>query len=359
MASRSRYGNLPLTEDVIQNADQFDFHAMVKLLEAMRPDATPLGQGFDPKKEPLRIRSRVSLTFPHTDIHKLVLTRDGDIPPLLETNFLGIAGINAPLPTPHTQLLIRRKERKDTAFRDFLDIFNHRLVSMLHLIRRKHWVGLKHERPEESFVGKSLISLLGLDGQHLRERLGIQDRSLLYYTGLLWQRPRSCVGLERILGSFFKVPVWIKQFEGRWMDIPPEERTIIGTTGQHNRLGQTTVLNSRYWDSALMFTIHLGPLNLKEYINFLKPAPGYFQLTNLVQYYVGSHKDYRINLILKKDQMPKTKLGYGLALGWTTWLNRREPLVEDDAQAIFMAKPFIVNRKQHHAAHAAPGGQPK
>jgi type VI secretion system protein ImpH len=358
MASRSRYGNLPLVEDVVKNADQYEFHAMVKLLEAMRPDATPLGEGFDPSQEPLRIRSRVSLSFPNTDVYKLTPTKEADIPPLLETNFLGIAGVTGPLPTPYTQLLIRRKERKDTAFRDFLDIFNHRLVSLLHLIRKKYWVGIKHERPEDSFIGKSLISLLGLDGEHLRGRLGIQDRSLLYYTGLLWQRPRSCVGLERLLTSFFKVPVWIKQFEGKWVHIPVEEQTIIGKTGQYHRLGQTTILNARYWDPQLMFIIHMGPLTLDQYINFLKPGKGYFQLTNLVRYYLGSHKEYRINLILRKDQLPKTKLGYGLALGWTTWLNRHEPAVKDDKQAIFTTLPFI-HRKNDNAVHATPGGEPK
>jgi type VI secretion system protein ImpH len=358
MARYRRNRDLPLTEDVVQYADQYEFHAMVKLLEAMRPEAAPLGEGFDPTKEALRVRSRVSLSFPHTDIHQLIPTKDEDIPPLLETNFLGIAGLAGPLPTPYTQLLIRRKERKDTAFRDFLDIFNHRLVSLLHLIRRKHWVGIKHERPEDSYIGKTLLSLLGLDGQHLRERLGIQDRSLLYYAGLLWQRPRSSVGLERLLGSFFKVPVRIKQFEGKWMPIPESEQTIIGKTGQYNRLGQTTILNARYWDPQIMFSIHIGPLTLDRHISFLKPGPGYFQLVNLVKYYVGPHKEFRINLILQKDQQPKTKLGYGLALGWTTWLNRDKLAEKDDEQTIFTTLPFI-RRKQNNAIHATSGGESK
>ncbi len=122
MASRGRRGDLPLAKDVVKHADQYEFHALVKLLEAMRPDAAPLGEGFDPSKEPLRVRSRVTLSFPNTDVYRLIPTEDKDVPPLLVTNFLGIAGVNGPLPTPYTQLLLRRKERKDTAFRDFLDI---------------------------------------------------------------------------------------------------------------------------------------------------------------------------------------------------------------------------------------------
>ena len=358
MARRRRNRDLPLIEDVVQYADQYEFHAMVKLLEAMRPESTPLGEGFDPTKEPLRVRSRVTLSFPHTDIHKLIPTTDKDVPPLLETNFLGIAGVVGPLPTPYTQLLLRRKDRKDKAFRDFLDIFNHRFVSLLHLIRKKHWVGIKHERPEESYIGKTLLSLLGLEGKYLRERLGVQDRSLLYYAGLLWQRPRSCVGLERLLTSFFKVPVRIKQFEGKWISIPKGEQTIIGQTGQYHRLGQTTILNARYWDPQVMFVIHIGPLSLDRYISFLKPGPGYFHLVNLVHYYVGSNKEYRINLILQKDQLPKTKLGYGLALGWTTWLNRYNLAEKDDEQAIFTTLPFI-HRKQDNAIHATPGRESK
>jgi len=48
----------------------------------------------------------------------------------VHVNFMGIAGIQGPLPLPYTEILMSRMRQKDMAFRDFLDIFNHRLVSV-------------------------------------------------------------------------------------------------------------------------------------------------------------------------------------------------------------------------------------
>src|SRR6185503_7177576 len=99
-------------EDTLKNqADQFEFHAIVKLLEKLKPHSAPIGEGADPQKEAFRIATNVSLDFPPTDVLS-VAKKEGEEIPTLTTNFLGIAGISGPLPTPYTQLLIERKNRK-------------------------------------------------------------------------------------------------------------------------------------------------------------------------------------------------------------------------------------------------------
>jgi type VI secretion system protein ImpH len=317
---------------------------MVKLLESMEKDSVPLGEGSDPTKEALRIQARVAEGFPNTDIYKLINPNTEEIPPLLITNFLGIAGAHGPLPAPYTQQVIERTSRRDTGFRDFLDIFNHRLISMLHRIRKKHWIGISNQPSENSLMGKCLKALLGIFNPHLENRLGIPDQSLTHYSGLLWQRPRSAFGLRQLLEGFFRMPVEIQELGGKWHFVPHSQLTSIGKNGQHNVLGESAIIGPRFWDQQALFTVKLGPMDLDQYVDFLKPGKSWRTICSIIRYYVGNDQDFMINLVLKKEQIPKPRLGYGVAIGWTNWLNRTTSYpYGDDNQCRLTTRSFRVS----------------
>lgn len=327
-------------KDLLTNeADQFEFHALVKIIERLNSKAKPLGEGHHPHEEALHIRTHIGLEFPTTDI---VSTEEMESSqPIIVTNFLNIAGIQGPLPTPYTQLVIERDRQKDTALHSFLDIFNHRLISLLHRIRKKYWVGVAADPPETTFAGRALRCLLGLGSIKKDSRLQTLDRSLLFYAGLIWQQPHSVVALEKLLGHYFKLPVKIDQFQGGWEKVPLDQQTKIGTTGRFQRLGQDAILGDRFWEQQKSIKIHIGPLGIKEYINFLKPGKAYHALKILVAYFCGEDQDFRLNLILKKEEMPMVKLGKGAALHWTSWLNRKDTeWTIDDQQNTMDRKAF-------------------
>lgn len=339
MASHNRRSKTPVESILKKEADQFEFHAMVKLLENIQKSSTPLGEGSDPTKEPLRIQARVHQGFPGTEVQELIPTKDKNVPPLLVTNFLGIAGNQGPLADPYTNYIIERNLRNDTGLRDFLDIFNHRLLSIFHRIRKKFWVGLSVDNPENTLLGRCLKSLLGLATPQLQERLGIPDRSLTYYAGVLWQKPRSAPGLEALLRNFFRTPAKVSQLQGKWASVPLSQQSVLG--GRHNKLGDSAFIGPRYWDQMAHFTVTLGPMSLEQYINFLKPGPAYLQIRNLIAYYAGQEQDFRLKLILDKNQLPHPRLGIGVALGWTSWLNRTSNKnKQDDGQCVLNTHPL-------------------
>lgn len=341
MASSNRNSTPSLKDLLIEEADQFEFHAIIKILERVKPECTPLGEGVDPTKEPVRIKSRVSMEFPTTDIQSIAWTNDTEVPPLLTTTFLGTAGAQGPLPIPYTQKVIDRDSHHDTALHSFLDIFNHRLVSLFHRIRKKHWVGVAADEPEQTFLGRCLKALLGISGEHLVKRLHLPDRSLLYYTGILWEKPRSEIGLVKILSSFFQLPVSITQFQGSWVQVPLSQRTTIGAKGTFHILGDTAIVGRRFWEQSADFTVHIGPMSLQQYIDLLKPSNSYNALKSLIMYYVGSDQDFKINLILETGEKPQTRLGWGMALGWTAWVNTHTGKeFSPDRQNIMTLRPF-------------------
>src|ERR1700746_473956 len=119
-----------IRELLLHEARLFDFFQAVRLLELSQPHCAPVGEGCEPEKEPVRFSADVSFGFPSTDVQELFIPQNGpsDGVPFMVTNFLGLAGAAGPLPTPITELVLEKLRENDPALRDFLDIFNHRLI---------------------------------------------------------------------------------------------------------------------------------------------------------------------------------------------------------------------------------------
>jgi type VI secretion system protein ImpH len=295
----------------------------------------PPGEGADPSKELVRFSSTVSLDFPASDIAE-VNSGNGakgptemvdhfkkrEMPAGMSVNFLGLAGCLGTLDIPTTELVLQRTSRNDGALKDFLDIFNHRLISLLYRIRKHHRVGIDVAGPGDDQISNYLYSFIGLGTPKLKGRMHVRDRALLYYAGLLAQQPRSMVGLERLLADYFQVCVQGQQFIGNWCELEESQWTSIGASGRNQRLGRdTVVLGNRVWDQQARFEIHLGPLSLKQFISFLPTGWHFAALCDLISFYVKNEFDFSIRLILKAADVPSVQLKAAHPeLSWTTWL---------------------------------------
>jgi type VI secretion system protein ImpH len=311
-------------------AYRFDFFQAVKLLEALRPQAEPMGDGVDPAREAVRFRSTVRLDFPASDVEEVAPPSDEESPAEMQVNFLGLAGAEGPLPLPFVETILERVRQKDTGLRDFLDIFNHRLVSLMYRGRKAHLPALTSTPPDQGAVAGYLFSLIGLGQPPLRHRLRVPDAGLLFYAGLLCQRPRSAVGLERILADFFQVGVRVRQLTGTWREIEPDECTTIGSSGKNQTLGQGAVLGKRVWDQQGAFEIQLGPLSLARFEDFLPGGSAYGPLRDLIRFYVGLEFDFSVRLTVEASEVPESHLGVA-KLGWISWLRTRS-FESDDSQ---------------------------
>ena len=227
------------------------------------------------------------------------------------TNFLGLAGVNGPLPAPLAEQIIDRTRQKDTGLRDFLDIFNHRLISLMYRARKVHRVTLSSQSPEQGPMANYLYAFMGLGISGLRNRMGPQmpDRVLLPYAGLLSQQPRSVIGMDRILSDHFQTPVHTEQFSGVWRNIEPDQWTSLGMLGKNQLLGQNVVLGTRIWDQQGRFMIVVGPLSLEQYMDFLPEGSAYTPLCELIRFYAGQGFEFKIKLKIRSAEIPELRLG--------------------------------------------------
>lgn len=352
MARAHRDPRVPVVEALREAGYAFDFFQAVRILESMRTTAPPVGTGSDPSLEAVRFRADPSLAFPASEIVQVRVPDTTDAQAEMLVSFLGLAGEQGPLPHPFTELILERVARGDGAARDFLDIFNHRLVSLLYRAREKHRVGMRIQSPEKSLVADIGFSLIGLGGAGLRDRMDVRDRSLLFYAGTLSHGRRTAVGLEGLLSDYFHTVlqgdkgespghIRVREFVGQWHALEPDQMTALGVREGRCRLGVDAVIGRRVWDQLGMIEVVVGPLDLAGFQRFLPGGDALGPLTDMIAFYLRDDADFAIRLVLRAADVPATVLdpGPGAArLGLTSWL-KTGPFLQDAEDVVLAQRP--------------------
>jgi type VI secretion system protein ImpH len=338
VASESGTSNTDLKESVVgerlrQEPFRFDFFQAVRLLEKFFPERTPVGRFAHPSGEVVRFGAHNSLAFPASQIQSMEWPENQDGAPSMTVNFMGLTGPEGILPNPYTSLIIERSRASDGSLRDFLDIFNHRFISLFYRAWRKYRFDVSAERDERDRFSRHLLSLLGLGTDGLQDRQAVPDDSLIYYSGLLAQRPRSAQALRQILTDYFAVPVVIEQFSGGWYRLDPAARCCFAEgISDSECLGIGTVVGDEVWNQQSKLRIILGPLSLEKYLEFLPDGSNWEPLRSWIKFFSNEELDFEVKLILEREQVPVCELGAvdasGPQLGWVSWL-KSVPLGRD------------------------------
>jgi type VI secretion system protein ImpH len=302
----------------------FAFFQAVRLLQRYGADRARPGNFQRPDSEAVRFGSNASLAFPPAEIQSSERTKSGQ--PLLRTNFLGLIGATGVLPTQYTAMIIERLLAEDASFRDFIDIFQHRLLSLFYRAWEKYAFVVPYERGDADSITPRLFDLIGFGTAGLHNRQEAPDEALIAYAGLLGQFPRSASALEQILSDYFEVPVEVQTFAGTWRRLDPSSWSRLGDGNTRNeQLGAGTVLGDEVWDEQSLVRIRLGPLSLARYQQFLPAAGGRAirELNALKRFFCGEEVDVEVQLVLDRNEAPRLGLGTGGVepkLGWISWM---------------------------------------
>lgn len=93
------------------------------------------------------------------------------------------------------------------------------------------------------------------------------------------------------------------------------------------QLGFGAVVGDEIWDPQSRVRVVLGPLPLREYLDFLPSGTAFGPLRSLVRFIAGDEYDVEAQLILRREDVPGCQLGAGGAsapqLGWVSWSKSR------------------------------------
>jgi len=330
----------PSLRDLLFSEPQsFSFFQAVRLLRLMAGREADMSAA-------VRFRTLLSLDFPASEIHDLTPPNEEETPcpPEMMVAFMGLTGPLGVLPRHYTEKLIERSRRhRDDTAHEFLDLFNHRLITLFYEAWEKYHFVVAYERGDRETFTRYILDLVGLGTRGLQNRLrdgsrGVQDESLVYYGGLIAQRPHSAAALAAILRDYFGVEVQIEQCRGRWRTIPAADRSRLGQV--KCALGDGVVLGERVWDRQSSLRVKLGPLSWSQFEQLLPDGAGFLALARFTRFFVGPSLDCDVQLVLNKDDVPACRVGSGAdgsRLGWSTWLTSA-PFVRDADEAVFAIK---------------------
>jgi type VI secretion system protein ImpH len=362
--------------DVVLRAEpyRFGFFQAVRILDRLYPQRRSVGRDEPPSRETVRFHAHLSMSFPVSEIFDIRLPDDEKRPADLTVSFIGLTGPMGALPRYYTEMILERTRHKDYTLRDFLDLFNHRLISLFYRAWEKNrfWTGFERaelagreklasdprqyrsfvleDRPRFDLFSQCLLDLAGLGigtlryrstvEHELERRTAIEDETLRFYSGLLSQQHRSASALEGLLSEYFGLRVAIQQFCGQWLYLEPENQSCL-TEGGNVQMGVNLVVGERFWDMQGKFRIRLGPLTYRQFLDFLPSGTAFRPLAHLARLYAGKQFDIDVQVVLLAAEVPWCRLsdsaGAGARLGWNTWI-RNSDMTHDAADPVFDVK---------------------
>ena len=332
-----------LRDELFAHPHDFDFSQVIDVLELLESrrlsessspepqltSVTGLGSGTNPRAEVVRLTANFSMGFNGCAINYLQQSGEAGAVkknrPELSVNFFGLGGSDGPLPEPYIDMVLSRLLSQDNASADFLDIFQHRLLSFVYRSAQAFRLAAPFKAASKSPLMPALDALLGRQSSN---RHPLLEPILLTHSGLIAQQRHSMHGFLTLLRSHFKMAVQGCEFAGRWVALPDELQTILGRQGQNDLLGAGAVLGHRAWDQNGAIAILIGPLPLQQYLDLLPEAAGHQTLQAICAFYLGPHIHCiaRIELDLAPDAADHFQLGEpDFKLAYTTWLAPYSP----------------------------------
>lgn len=344
MATRERSGPGTLSARLRRAPQGFEWLQALQILEREQPHLPTLGRSNDPQQEAVRLRGPLLPVFSPSQISSLQVAPQAfrpllaPRPPLLyrhlhrkplvaprltlHTPVFGLGGPDGPLPYAYQEWLQQRVRAGDQGTVAFLDLFQHRLLSLLYRVQLKQRIALPYQRSEHSPVYQQLQALCGLTSQPPGMPTTVPEKALIARAALLANGRRSVAGLQSLLRHHFDLSVRIEDFLGGWRSIPEPNHTVLGRQGRNLSLGRNAVCGSRAWDQQQGVRIHLGPLQPTRADSFMPGRLSHRQLAALVSFYFGAELHCELRIHVDKSDIQRLGLVHQPGLGQGSWLNR-------------------------------------
>lgn len=308
-----------------EEAARLPFFALVAMLERLAPGRVPVGTAGPAPDESIRFQHDPSLAFSAGDVSALEVHSDrSDEPPFsLTTTFLGVAGAASPLPN----YLVEEVAHEDPdrpRLRAFLDIFHHRMMSLLVRAVARHQLG-----GEASVTGRDVwalraLALAGVDAYERPRPGALPSWRLLRLAPFLATRARTAAmlgaAIEDVLGEELNgARVEVRQFAGGWAPLADDRRMRLARpTAQ---LGRSAVLGSRVFDRAGTFRLRIAPLTRGPFERLMPDGDLHPLLRELVDLFLRDPLECELELVLG-DAVHPFRLGTGepARLGRDTYL---------------------------------------
>lgn len=321
---KENYQN-PLIDDfLIANANRYNFYQLVSLLHKLK-NIDPAGETWE-RDYQILFRANPSLGFAASDVSRLQFI-DNRLE--IETTFLGLNGSQSPLPNFFLDALATDDDSGER--KDFLDYFNHRVISILYRSWHKYRYHICFKENAEDVFSKRLFSLIGLGLSELRSESAINWCKMLAYIGMLAGRNRSTQVISGVVGHYFDLNASVAEWRIRRVKISQSEKTRLSSkqknpNGLNSSLGVNTILGDVIRDCSSKFELTLHSLTLKRFKEFLPSGANHQTLKEVITFVLRIQMAYDLTIELAPYEAPALNLSKdrGGYLGWTSFMGESD-----------------------------------
>lgn len=320
MESGSRRDTSSIIEDILTRGPEYHVWQAVWLSENITRKDNPKRKDFLFDQLGLKFRPYQHYVYPPRDI-RAVESGDGEIKFVL--NFLGLYGINSPLPRCyHEQISFQEKilGSGNIPIQNFLDIFNNRFYWLYYQSWKKYRFYLNFNGDPDNKISERINSFIGRGIFSKPSASSISDFTLLKFAGVFSQRVRSKEGLKILLSHLFPdFPIKIKEFVPHWVEL-----VNVPTLGSNDfKLGQNSFIGRSTVDYMSRICLEIGPVSFDEYMNFLPGTVNAKRLNEVLELYLNDGLEYDIKFKIKADTIVTVSWNdERLKLGSTFWLGK-------------------------------------
>lgn len=314
--------------DLRQNSPQYELFQALRLIDATHRELPPLGEAAGPHDEAVRIGFDPGLEFAGADFRPEPMPALRDMLRLHARGF-GLLGPNGPLPLSVTeQIRAALLHEKDEAPLHFIEMLQHRLIALFYRAYGQARASMQADRPESDHFALYLGSLFGRHPA-VADRDSFSDACRLYFTGRYAAATRSAEALESIIVHAFHVGAEVTPFALSWLRLEPATQTALGHHGEAASLGIATIAGARVQDRQCQIHLRLGPMPFSQFQRFLPAGEDFAPLAAMVREFTRGELFCRVQLVLRRDDVPPTVLGQSGRLGHISWLG--QPTSDRDA----------------------------
>ncbi|MCX8617303.1 type VI secretion system baseplate subunit TssG [Gilliamella sp. B2923] len=332
MESEQSIENSPLMQMLEKNLPKINFYRFCQLLEQLYDKEPSLGRFESPVSDPLRFAPSVDMSFPASELKCIEKSPYLNRPTTVRTRFLGLYGVDAVLPLGLLDNIIRREENYQ-AMTDFLDIFNHRVITQFYRIWLKYHYPASYLSGGRDPISQCLFGLIGLGIKGTSKQIGTPLSRFFALLGTMSQKTRTAqgvAGLIRLLVEDAKVDVI--EFYPIWQSI--DKPAKLGGQGQQKiGLDGGAILGSRFKECNQCIHIIITPQHENQITDLLPDGQTFHDILALLRVYLGYQVDAKITLRIKRKFLPKSQLtSNNSRLGLTasfTKTNTNKDAIED------------------------------
>lgn len=261
---------------------------------------------------------------PHEKTIESVSKSKEDASYVIQGGLVNLSGPNGILPNHYSESLAKTLRDKKTAYKDFLDIFNHRANSLMYRSWAKYRLDADNVYKSHVDQYQSSIDLMlsALSGETPNQA----DQSGFYFAGLSYSSTMSSEKLKTMIQAMTNLTVKVNQFKGKWIELEDEQLSRMSSKSygeRFNQLGVNTMLGRRCWDLNSGFEIEFEVNDANTFNQLTPTGELHQQLKNMIKKSVGIGYDFNFKLRVKEAHCKRVRLrkgGGATKLGANAWM---------------------------------------